>query len=212
MLASCPGTASGNLIMLALDQLSARPLFAVDLIRDLLGVELRLVPMCESGSHLAARYADGRPVRGELHLDAMTEVPTAVWLDPLVCATPEAVQAVRDADLILFGPGSFMTSILPALLMPDFREAVSHSRAPRVLLGNLHPERGPVGLMDPATLLHWTREVLGVQVFDRVLWPASRPCPDLGGIEIVVADVAAPDLLRHDPGLLVGAIERCLGG
>jgi uncharacterized cofD-like protein len=205
------GHSLGNLIMLALDQLSPRPLLAIDLIRELLEVELRLVPMCETGSHLAARYADGRPVRGELHLDAMTEVPTGVWLDPVVAATPEALQAVLDADLILFGPGSFMTSILPALLLPDFRAAVAASRARRVLIGNLHPERGPVGLLDPAQLLRWTREVLGVQVFDTLLWPEPRPVPEPDGIRVVMAAVAAPDQLRHDPQLLVGAIERCLG-
>jgi len=208
------GHSLGNLIMLALDQLSPRPLLAIDLIRELLEVELRLVPMCETGSHLAARYADGRPVRGELHLDAMTEVPTGVWLDPVVAATPEALQAVLGADLILFGPGSFMTSILPALLLPDFRAAVAASPAQRVLIGNLHPECGPVGLLDPAQLLRWTREVLGAQVFDTLLWPESRPVPvpEPDGIRVVIADVATPDQLRHDPQLLVGAIERCLGG
>lgn len=206
------GHSLGNLIMLALDQLSQRPLLAIDLIRELLGVQLRLMPMCESGSHLAARYADGRPVRGEMHLDAMTEVPTGIWLDPPVSATPEAIQAVRDADLILFGPGSFMTSILPALLMPDFRQAVSTSKATRVLIASLHPERGPVGLLDPSELLRWARKVLGVQVFDQVLWPGSRPRPELDGIDVVVADLAAPDTLHHDPSRLVRAIERCLGG
>jgi uncharacterized cofD-like protein len=204
------GHSLGNLIMLALDQISPRPLHAIDLIRDLLAVEPRLMPMCETGSNLAACYADGRPVHGEIHLDAMTEVPTGIWLDPPVVATPEALEAVRNAELILFGPGSFMTSILPALLMPDFRAAVAASRAPRILIGNLHPERGPVGLLKPGQLLQWAEAVLGVQVFDRVLWSAGRVAPDLEGIEVVSARVAAPDGLLHDPALLLQAIERCL--
>ena len=205
------GHSLGNLIMLALDQLSPRPLHAIDLVRELLGVALRLMPMCESGSHLAARYADGRPVLGEMHLDAMTEVPHSVWLAPPVPATPEAVEAVSEADLILFGPGSFMTSILPALLLPDFRAAVAAARAPRVLIANLHPERGPVGLLDAAALLAWTREVLGVPVFDRVLWPASRPGPNLAGVEVVTAEVAAAGQPYHDPERLAIALDLCLG-
>jgi uncharacterized cofD-like protein len=205
------GQSLGNLIMLALDQLSPRPLHAIDLVREVMHVDLRLVPMSECASHLAARYADGRPVLGQLHLDAMTEVPVGLWLDPLVPATPEAIAAVAAADLILFGPGSFMSSILPALLLPDFRAAVAASRAPRVLIGNLHPERGPVGLLSPPELLNWTREVLGAQVFDRVLWSASRPCPALAGLEVVVAEIATGDRLFHEPALLAPAIERCLG-
>ena len=207
------GHSLGNLMLLALDQLSPRPLHAIDLVREVLGVRLRLVPMSEGESHLASRYSDGRPVRGEVHLDAMTEVPQAVWLDPPVPATPEALQAVEEADLILFGPGSFMTSILPALLLPDFREAVARSRAVRVLIGNLHAERGPVGLLDPRALLQWAEGVLGQRLFDRVLWPASRPLPDLGGVHPVVAEVAGPAHdKRHDPELLARAIERCLEG
>lgn len=205
------GHSLGNLILLALDQLSPRPLHAIDLIRELLEVQVRLMPMCEVGSHLAAAHADGRPVRGEIHLDAMTEVPERIWLDPEVAATPEALAAVESAELILFGPGSFMTSVLPALLLPDFRAAVARSQARRVLIGNLHPESGPVGLMDPPALLAWTEGVLGAALFDRVLWPASRPLPRLDGVDLVVAEVGTgPDYLRHDPGLLALALERCL--
>jgi uncharacterized cofD-like protein len=151
-------------------------------------------------------------VHGQIELEAMTGVPPRIWLDPQVAATPEAVQAVVEADLILFGPGSFMTSILPALLLPDFRAAVAASRAPRVLIANLHPEPGPVGLLEPAALLRWTREVLGVQVFDRVLWPASRPAPELDGVQVLVAPLAASDPRAHEPTLLAQALERCLGG
>jgi uncharacterized cofD-like protein len=207
------GHSLGNLILLALDQLSPRPLHAIDLIRELLGVQLRLIPMSEGESHLASRYSDGRPVLGEVHLDAMTEVPRAVWLEPPVAATPEALRAVEEADLILFGPGSFMTSILPALLLPDFREAVASSRAVRVLIGNLHAEMGPVGLLDPPVLLRWTEGMLGHRLFDLVLWPASRSLPDLDGVHAVVADVAGPAYdKQHDPELLARAIERCLEG
>jgi len=69
-----------------------------------------------------------------------------------------------------------------------------------------------VGLLDPSALLRWTREVLGVQVFDLVLWPASRPYPNLDGVQVVVAEVATGDRLFHEPTLLTRALERCLGG
>lgn len=205
------GHSLGNLILLALDRLSPRPLLAIDLIRELLGVKLRLIPMSECESHLASCYADGRPVRGEVHLDAMTEVPDRIWLDPPVPATPEALAAVAEAQLILFGPGSFMTSLLPALLLPDFCAAVARSRAVRVLVANLHPERGPVGLLDLPALLAWSERVLDRQIFDRVLWPASRPLPVLERVPAVVAEVtASADGRRHDPALLAQAIARCL--
>lgn len=207
------GHSLGNLILVALDQLSPRPLHAIDLVRELLEVEVRLIPMCEGDTHLAARYADGRPVRGEIHLDGMSEIPDRVWLDPLVAATPESIQAVESADLLLFGPGSFMTSILPALLLPEFRDAVTRSQATRILIANLKPELGPVGLMGLSELLHWTEQILGAPVFDQVLWPESRPPPRLDGMDLVVAPMAAgPDFVRHDPGLLAIGLERCLRG
>ena len=70
-----------------------------------------------------------------------------------------------------------------------------------------------MGLLDPLALLRWTEGVLGLRLFDCVLWPASRPLPNLDGVCLVVADVAGPGGdTRHDPGLLARAIERCLEG
>ena len=51
-----------------------------------------------------------------------------------------------------------------------------------------------------------------LHAIDLVLWPASRPCPNLEGVEVVIAPVAAGDCLYHEPALLTCALERCLGG
>jgi uncharacterized cofD-like protein len=124
----------GNLMLLALDQLTARPVDAVNLVRDLLDVEPRLLPMSETPTALVAEGKNGVLRRGETTVADMTELPRRLWVDPDVSATPEVVEAIESADLILMGPGSFITSVMPSLLVDEIRGAVAAARCPRVLI------------------------------------------------------------------------------
>lgn len=186
----------GNLILLALDQLTARPLDAVNLVRDLLQVKPRLVPMSEEPASLEAEDADGRRISGETTVDAMAAPPRRLWLEPAVEATPEVLEAIAGADLILMGPGSFVTSVMPSLLVEAIRAAVVAATCPRVLIANLRPEQGPTGGLSLRQQLAWMEQILGAPLVDAVLWPASRPLtaeerPDPPVI-VQIAELAAP--------------------
>ena len=174
----------GNLMLLALDQLTARPLDAVNLVRAFLKVEPALLPMSEEPAVLHARDLGGAVVAGETNVAAMAELPQQLWLAPDVAATPEVLEAIKGAELITFGPGSFVTSVLPALLLPEIRGAVQAARCPKVLVANLSEEPGPVGLLSLRSQLLWMERVLGVQLVNGVLWPTERagaPQARLGG-------------------------------
>ncbi|MGB1108961.1 MAG: gluconeogenesis factor YvcK family protein, partial [Gammaproteobacteria bacterium] len=122
------GHSLGNLILLALDQISPRPLHAIDLVRELVHVEARLMPMAEQPTRLHALDSEGVAVHGEVKVDALSLPPEKLWLEPSVSATPEAVNAILEADLITMGPGSFVTSVLPSLLVDGLREALLASK------------------------------------------------------------------------------------
>ena len=100
----------GNLMLKALENMHVRPLAGVNLIRDLLHVKSHLIPMSETPVHLAASLGAGSSIVGEVGIDNLTEVPQSLFLVPLVKATPEAVQAIAQADVIIFGPGSNTSS------------------------------------------------------------------------------------------------------
>jgi uncharacterized cofD-like protein len=199
----------GNLMLLALDQLTARPLDAVDLVRGFLEIKPRLLPMSEAPTTLQAEGADGQRISGETSVDRMTSLPRRLWLTPEVAPTPEVLAAIVGAELILMGPGSFVTSVLPSLLLPPIRDAVRSATGPRVLVANLQPEASPVGRLELCQQLEWMEQVLGAPLVDAVLWPASRPLERRPRVPLHVADLAdGPH--QHHRGKLVRALEEML--
>ena len=114
----------GNLMLKALDHLSVRPLEAINLIRGLLKVDAVLIPMSEHPVDLVATDENGNQIYGEVQIDNLNALPHDLQLHPAVKATQEAIDAIDQADLILIGPGSFLTSLMPLLLLEDLARAL----------------------------------------------------------------------------------------
>lgn len=159
----------GNLILLALDQLCVRPLEAVNLIRNLLKIETQLIPMSEQPTHLVALQACGSKVFGEINVDSMDEAPIALCLEPQVDATFEACEAVRHADLVILGPGSFLTSIMPPLLLPKFAKSLAATKAQVIFIDNLAEEASPAGRFSIEQRIAWCHQVIGKPIIHKVL-------------------------------------------
>ncbi len=148
----------GNLMLTALDNLSIRPLDAIHLICDMLKVEVNIVPMSEHPADLTALSKSGQWVRGETNVDDMAEPLQRLYVEPEVPATAEGVEAILAADCIILGPGSFLTSIMPPLLLPDIGKAIAkNTQAKVVFVDNLDNEFGPAGMMDLEERLKWCK-------------------------------------------------------
>ncbi|NRD74054.1 uridine diphosphate-N-acetylglucosamine-binding protein YvcK [Shewanella sp. VB17] len=159
----------GNLMLLALDQLCVRPLEAVNIIRQFLNIETRVIPMSEEPTHLVAIEACGNKVFGEMNVDEMSEHPIALSLEPMVTATCEACDAVREADLVILGPGSFLTSVMPPLLLPKFADALANSSAEVVLIDNLTREPSSAADFSLTQKVDWCHQILGIKLIDKIL-------------------------------------------
>lgn len=133
----------GNLMLKALDNLSVRPLEAINLIRGLLRVNAHLIPMSEQAVDLMAIDDEGNEIYGEVNVDNLPRMPRQLKLYPDVTTTREAIEAIEQADLILIGPGSFFTSLMPLLLLPDLAKALRRSSATTIYIGNLGKELSP---------------------------------------------------------------------
>ncbi|ABZ76769.1 protein of unknown function UPF0052 and CofD [Shewanella halifaxensis HAW-EB4] len=163
----------GNLMLMALDELCVRPLDAVNLVRNFLNIDTRLIPMSEEPTHLVALQASGESVFGETDVDKMQDTPIALSLDPQVQATCEACEAIRDAELIILGPGSFLTSIMPPLLLPKIAHALAQSKAEVILIDNLTNEPSPIANCSLSHKINWCHQVLGLKIIDKVLCNAD---------------------------------------
>lgn len=201
----------GNLMLTALDNLSVRPLDAIDLIRDMLKVDVNIVPMSEHPSDLTALSVDGRWVTGETNVDDMEEDLRRLDLSPEVPATTEAVTAIEEADCIVLGPGSFLTSIMPPLLLPEIGKAIAgNTQAKVIFVENLSPEFGPAGRMTLKEKIEWCERACQARKVDVIL--GEQPHPEIADLwNCVTTDLASPNRdWRHDRVKLQKAIESQL--
>ncbi|MDO6705810.1 uridine diphosphate-N-acetylglucosamine-binding protein YvcK [Photobacterium sp. 1_MG-2023] len=200
----------GNLILSALDNLCIRPLEAINLIREILHVDTYILPMSEHPTDLAAWLPDGSIVSGETSIDELQQIPKRLLIEPSVPATKETLVAIKQADLILLGPGSFLTSIMPPLLLSDLAHELKVCDAPIYFIANLDKEKGPAGKMSLETMLHWCERAMGGRKIDGIL--SAQHHPELAAdYEQVVGEFASRNHeWRHDRQKLKNAVESLL--
>ena len=137
------GHALGNLILTALADITGDFSKGIDIAARFVGARGRVVPATTDRVVLSAELLDGRTIVGET---AITRARASIRKLSLLPEAPRpvdtAVEALRRANVILVGPGSLYTSVLPPLLVPEIREAVQHSSALKIFILNLMTEPG----------------------------------------------------------------------
>ena len=137
------GHTFGNLFLAALTDISGDFSRALAESHRVLAVRGRVEPVTMNLVQLAARLKNGRTVRGESRIArAGSPVERVHLIPPRPKANPEAVRAIAKADIIVLGPGSLYTSVVPNLLVPEIREAVTGSRALKIYVCNIMTEPG----------------------------------------------------------------------
>ncbi|WP_051363567.1 YvcK family protein [Deinococcus murrayi] len=213
------GHTFGNLLLATLSEEQGGLGDAMRDVHEVLRVRGQVFPATTTPSTLVARLSDGREVRGESGLAAQVGQARveAVRLDPPdLPALPAVLEAVREAELIVLGPGSLFTSILPALLVPDVARAIRESAAPLVYVASLMTEPGEttgLGLTEHvgAVTRHLRRMPDWVLVNSTPVPPAVRARYAREGAEVIDPSAVGPELrerLRHAPLLHPGEQAR----
>jgi uncharacterized cofD-like protein len=224
------GHSFGNLFLTALTGITGDFHQAILTAESVLQVRGKIFPATLTDVRLRGRGVSGRVYEGESAVGLSGEELAALELDAAnPPAFPPAVAALEEADLILLGPGSLYTSILPNLLIPGIRQALAKAKAPVVLLLNLMTQPGETDGMMGADHLRALVKHAGGGIVDAVL-VNSTPIP--GGLvahyaetgsEPVAVDRAAlealgavihqadllaadGDLIRHDSAKLAAAV------
>ena len=141
------GMTFGNLFMLALTDILGSQKEALKETGRLLGVKGRVIPVTLDDSQLLARYDNGRQVLGEHSIDEPSEEfarHKIVGLEtiPEATANPEALEALKQADIIIFSPGDLYTSLLSNIVVKGIRDAIVKSRGKKVFIINLMTKHG----------------------------------------------------------------------
>lgn len=221
------GHAMGNLLIVSLWQLLGDHVLGLDWVGGLLGARGRVLPMSTVPLDITAQArgldaADPERlswVRGQVEV-ATTPGLVSVELDPAdPPACPEAVRAVLEADFVVLGPGSWFTSVLPHLLVPDLRAALTSTTAEVIITMNLVSQAGETQGLCPVDHLEvLQRHAPDLRVDHVVVDPSAIARPDdlerlvaECGAVLTVADVrdeTEPE--KHNPQKLADAYARLL--
>jgi uncharacterized cofD-like protein len=137
------GHSFGNLFLTALAHVTGDFPRAVQLSAQVLAIRGRIFPSTAQNVTLEAELEDGKIVSGETNISRSRKRIARVRLVPRrVRPLPDALAAIRQADLILIGPGSLYTSILPNLLVEQVVEVIANSTATRVYIANVMTQPG----------------------------------------------------------------------
>src|SRR4051794_37104304 len=137
------GHSFGNLFLAALTEVTGDFTEAVRLSSEVLASKGHIYPATISDVRLVAELADGSVVRGETQISASRTPISQLRLEPEQCLPlPQAVRALRSADVITVGPGSLYTSILPNLLVSQVARVIGESSATKIYVCNLMTQPG----------------------------------------------------------------------
>ena len=220
--------AVGNLLIVALWELLGEHVEGLDWVGRLLGAQGRVLPMSAVPLDILADVRGADPaapdalttVRGQVEVaTTVGQVESVSLLPPDPPACPEALQAISRADWVILGPGSWYTSVLPHLLVPDMLDALTTTRARRCVTLNLAPQQGETEGFAASTYV----EVLAMHAPDLqidVVLGDGQQGDDLEmleetvnalGADLVLADLAAADgTARHDQHKLASAYAKMM--
>ena len=164
------GHSVGNLILAALAEQTGSFLKAVEVSSRVLRTRGRILPATRDDVRLEALLENGSRVVGETAIEACTEKIRKISLRPRsVRPTSGVIEAILEADLVVLGPGSLYTSLLPNIVVEGVAEALQRTAGVVVLVANLVGERGAAARLDLADHLAVIQEHIGSPIVDAVL-------------------------------------------
>jgi uncharacterized cofD-like protein len=217
----------GNLLLAGLNEVLADPVAALDELGRILDLKGRVLPMCPIALQIEADVAGlesdprmSRVIRGQVAVATTVGKVRRVRLHPgNPPATRQAVDAIMAADLVVLGPGSWFTSVIPHVLVPQLLAALQATEARRALVLTLVAEPGETAGFSAERHIHvLAQHAPGFTVHDIVVDAARVP----GELErdqlrrtaasleaqVEFADVSRPGTPLHDPARLAAALER----
>lgn len=216
----------GNLMLAGLSEVLADPVAALDELGRILGVKGRVLPMCPIALQIEADVAGlesdprmSRVIRGQVAIATTVGKVRRVRLlpgDPP--ATRQAVEAIMSADLVVLGPGSWFTSVIPHVLVPQLAAALRATTARRALVLNLAAEPGETAGFSAERHIHVLAQHAPDFTVHDIIVDASRVPSDrereqlsrtanILNARVEFADVSRPGTPLHDPAKLAAVLE-----
>ncbi len=222
------GHSFGNLFLTALADLTGDLQQAIRASSRILAVRGQVLPATLTSIELAAQLADGTLIRGESRISRSLAPIARIWCEPNAPpALPEVLAALREAEVIILGPGSLYTSIVTNLLVPDLLAELRRSRAPKIYVCNVMTQPGETDHFTVSDHVRALQAIGGRNLFDYVLVNQDPPqrlrerygeqgqhpveldlerVRELGVTPIVASLIDETEAVRHNPEALGDAL------
>ncbi len=203
------GMTFGNLFMAALTDIYGSQEEAIERTSDVLDVQGQILPVTYDKAHLVAKYKDGREAVGEHTIDMPEDMDSEYEIEelkvmPKAKGNPKAIKAIKEADMIILGPGDLYTSVICNLVVDGIADAIRKSKAKKVYVMNLMTKFGETGGFTAKDHVSELEKYLGKDQIDVVLMNKSKKYPE-GVVERYKAEKAEPveDDLKERNGFKV---------
>jgi uncharacterized cofD-like protein len=228
------GHSFGNLFLTVMSEVTGDLERAIAASSKVLAIRGRVLPATLSDVSLWAELTDGRTIQGESNIsEAKGKIKKIGCLPAEPVPLPAAIKAIEEAELIVIGPGSLYTSVIPNLLVPEIRACIAKSKAPRIYICNIMTQPGETEGYTVSDHIRAIDEVCGKKLFDAVLVQGRSPSAqtliryaqenshpvfldreDVAklGRRVVIANVMDEDeetgYVRHSPSRLAAVLLR----
>lgn len=174
----------GNILISTLEKITGSLEESLRIVGAILNIKGRVIPVTTDNVELVAKLQNGKTIRGEDALDhykLLSRVGVKdMYLKPRARANVRAIKAIREADLLVVGPGDVYTSLIPNFLVDGIAEAFVKSKAKKVYIANLMNLKGHTDNFTVADYVDVLEEVIGKRgVFDTVVCNTRKPSPAL---------------------------------
>lgn len=231
------GHALGNILLLALTEITGSFLSAVKIASQVLRIRGEILPATLESVDLCAQFFDGAIIKGEEEItkygkEHKTKI-SKIWVEPKEAKAPiDVIAKIEEADVIIFGPGSLYTSVIPNLLIRDIREAIDRSPSIKIFIVNAMTQPGETDEYTAYDHIASFMKHTGIKpniaitntkmpsdrVLRRYLEQGQEPVtPDVSriakeGIRVYTEDLIGEkeDFVRHDPERLTNLIMNIL--
>lgn len=174
------GHSFGNLFLTALNDITGDLEGAIGASAKVLAIRGKVLPATLEDVTLWAKFADGRIIEGESNIPSVGEKIVEIGCKPEnPPATPAVIKAIQQAEYIIIGPGSLYTSIIPNFLIPEIREAIKNSSAPKIYVCNIMTQKGETDGYTVSDHIRAIDRVCGGKIFDAVLVQGRSPSSEI---------------------------------
>jgi uncharacterized cofD-like protein len=167
----------GNIILAGLEKITGSFQQAVNKVSDILAIKGKVIPVTLQKTDLVAELKNGQIVFGETNIDEPSHRGKIrikrVFLSPKVRANKDALLAIKEAEMIVIGPGDLYTSIIPNLLVTGISQAIQKTAASIVYIANLMTKYGQTDGMTAVQHITLLERYLGRKI-DVVLWNTRK--------------------------------------